>query len=211
MASVTGMTAEGIEELLEKMVVSLRIDDNGQLIFKNKGGIETNIGSIVSPKLAVEKTWPVGSIFISAVPTTPATLLGMGTWARFGQGRVLVSQWDGDASFDTPEEVGGQKDVTLTAGQSGLPYHAHGFSVAGNTNGSTVDASVTTEDASSNPVGGTSLDRAGGSAGTRTINDSNHAHYFSFGGATAAASANAAESHTNMPPYIVVYMWKRTS
>lgn len=33
------------------------------------------------------EVWPVGAIFIAAVGTDPAALLGIGTWAAFG-GRV---------------------------------------------------------------------------------------------------------------------------
>lgn len=211
MASVTGMTAEAIDEIFEQMLVSVRVDDNGQLIYKNRKGEETNGGPIVAPKLATEKAWPVGSIFISAVPTNPNTLTGVGVWARFGMGRTLISQNPNDADFDSPEEVGGTKTVQLTAAQSGLPYHAHGFSVAGTTTVSRVDAQMTTDDAGTNPAGNATIDRASTGGGTRTITDSDHNHYFSFGGATAAASANAAEAHSIMSPYIVVYVWKRTS
>jgi len=67
--------------------------------------------------------WPVGSIFIAAVATNPATLLGGGTWARYGQGRVLVSQDSGQAEFDTVNETGGAKTHTLTTAE--IPAHTH--------------------------------------------------------------------------------------
>lgn len=67
--------------------------------------------------------WPVGSIFIAAVSTNPATLLGGGTWARYGQGRVLVSQDSGQAEFDTVNETGGAKTHTLTTAE--IPSHTH--------------------------------------------------------------------------------------
>lgn len=69
--------------------------------------------------------WPVGSVFIAVVSTSPATLLGGGTWSAFGAGRMLVGRDSGDADFDTAEETGGAKTVTLTAAQSGLPQHTH--------------------------------------------------------------------------------------
>jgi microcystin-dependent protein len=211
MAKVTGRTVESIDALLDLMVVSVRIDTNGQLIWKNRKGEETNQGSIVSATLAVEAAWPVGSIFINTSSTNPNTLLGVGTWTRFAKGRTLVSLDEAQTEFDSPEEVGGAKTVVLTAAQSGMPYHSHSYSGSGSTGASSVNASVTTEDASSNPVGGATLDRAGGGGGDRTINSSGHAHSFSYGGTTSAAAANAAEAHTNLPPYVVVYMWKRTA
>jgi hypothetical protein len=59
--------------------------------------------------------WPVGSVFISVVSTNPNTLLGGGTWAAFGAGRVLVGIDAGQTEFDTVEENGGAKTHTLTS------------------------------------------------------------------------------------------------
>lgn len=58
---------------------------------------------------------PVGFVFISVVSTNPATLLGYGTWAAFGAGRVLVGLDSGDTDFDTAEETGGAKTSTPSA------------------------------------------------------------------------------------------------
>ena len=55
--------------------------------------------------------------------TNPATLLGVGTWQRFGQGRVLVSQDSADADFDTAGETGGEKEHQLTEAE--MPAHSH--------------------------------------------------------------------------------------
>lgn len=144
--------------------------------------------------------WPVGSIFISSVSTSPATLLGGGTWARFGQGRVLVSQDSGDSDFDTAAETGGAKAVTLTAAQSGLPQHTHVQDAHSHqsqyrtaTTGAVTTHNATTFDTSS----------TAGQLGAPTTN------------ATAvnqnAGPTDATQSHQNMPPYIVVYIWQRTA
>ena len=47
--------------------------------------------------------YPVGSIYTSVVATNPATLLGVGTWAAFGAGKVMVGINSGDSDFDTVE------------------------------------------------------------------------------------------------------------
>lgn len=128
--------------------------------------------------------YPVGAIYISVVSTSPATLFG-GTWSAFGAGKVLVGIDAGDAAFDTVEETGGVKEVTLTSAQSGLPAHNH----AGPGNVRRYS------------VGGGSpwvTDGAANSA-TETWNVANN------------TAANAASAHTNLQPYIVVYMWKRVS
>lgn len=58
------------------------------------------------------KAFPVGSVFITVVSTDPSTLLGYGTWARLGQGRVLIGQNDVDTDFDVAKEIGGSKTHT---------------------------------------------------------------------------------------------------
>lgn len=57
------------------------------------------------------EAFPIGAVFISVVSTNPSTLLGYGTWAAFGAGRVLVGLNAGDTDFDTAEKTGGAKTV----------------------------------------------------------------------------------------------------
>jgi microcystin-dependent protein len=159
------------------------------------------------------EAFPVGSVFIAVVSTNPGTLLGYGTWSAFAAGRMLVGFNAGDTDFDTVEETGGAKTVTLTAAQSGLPQHTH-----------LQNAHTHVQDAHSHtiPVGATDdtsapFDRA--DAGTNT----GGANATTATGTTPAVNQNAtavnqnagpsdaAQAHNNMPPYITVYMWKRTA
>jgi hypothetical protein len=100
---------------------------------------------------------PVGSIYINATNNTnPATLLGFGTWAAFGAGRVPVGFNASDPLFDTAEETGGSKDAIVVShahtgttgnqsndhahgGTTGLQSndHVHGYS--GTTGGQSAD------------------------------------------------------------------------
>jgi hypothetical protein len=132
--------------------------------------------------------YPIGSVFIGVESTNPDTLLfggtGLTSWSAFGAGRVLVGQKSSDSDFNVAEEEGGDKTVTLTAAQSGLPNHRHlagGHSEFGT--GSYVSATNRNED----------------------VHPSGRRYYTDY------QSANASSSHTNLQPYIVVYMWKRTA
>ena len=69
------------------------------------------------------EAFPVGAVFIAVVSTNPATLLGYGTWSQIAAGRMLIGQDAGDVDFDTAEEIGGSKTVTLTTTE--LPAHTH--------------------------------------------------------------------------------------
>lgn len=73
------------------------------------------------------EAFPVGSVFISVVSTDPATLLGYGTWAAFGAGKVLVGLDSGDGDFDTAEETGGAKTKAISAhaGSAVTDHSAH--------------------------------------------------------------------------------------
>src|SRR3990172_1154307 len=85
-------------------------------------------GGDVPPRTAapggdIAAAWPIGSLFLSAVATNPATLLGFGAWSPASAGRMLVGVDPGDPDFDTTGETGGAKTVTLTAAE--MPAHTH--------------------------------------------------------------------------------------
>ena len=139
----------------------------------------------------LDKVYPVGSIYISTVSTNPDALMfgdnGDTTWVAFGAGKTLVGIDSGDTDFDTSEETGGVKEVTLTKEQSGLPAHTHylqyySFSDSGDGGGAAT----------------------GDDSRTNTGNQENL-------GTLAIDGADASQAHTNLQPYIVTYMWKRTA
>lgn len=72
---------------------------------------------------------PVGSLYFNATDNTnPGTLLGYGTWASFGAGRVLIGVGTGtDANAEdmtfAQGDTGGEYEHTLTEAE--MPSHTH--------------------------------------------------------------------------------------
>jgi len=142
-----------------------------------------------------EDAYPVGSIYMNATNgTNPGTLLGFGTWVEFGEGQMLL----GESSSYSIGSTGGSATHTLTAAE--IPDHNHvykynngqglgsGVNFAGSSTALAYTYTATTdENVSSSTNHG--LDTTGIIAGT-----------YPGGGA-----------HNNMPPYITIYMWKRTA
>ena len=164
----------------------------------------TSIAGILS------RAWPVGSVFTSVVSTDPATLLGFGTWAALAPGRVLVGINAADSDFDTAEEVGGAKTVTLTATE--MPAHTH----VQNSHNHTQDAHTHNFLPRSATTGSVSSIVTGTLDTSSTISGSNQPHVQSATATNQAATAvnqstGGGAAHTNLQPYLVVYFWKRTA
>lgn len=183
-------------------VVDAHIDGTTHhLILETRDGNTIDVGYVAtSAPTSFDNIWPVGSIFMSVVATNPNTLLGGGTWTRWGKGRMPVSLDETDTQFDGVEETGGEKTHTLTTAE--MPSHAHG---GGTTNAGT----HTHQTVSTNGVGFQTSQHAKGdgssAVSTRNLTqaDGDHVHgiYAEGGG----------QPHNNLPPYITCYMWKRTS
>ena len=125
--------------------------------------------------------YPVGSIYTAVVSTNPATLLGVGTWAAFGAGKVMVGIDSSDTDFDTVEETGGAKTDSHTLTTAEIPSHTHGilaYQQDSGTNAQHFSDGFTDQ-------GGT--------------------------GTTQSTGGGGAHTHDIVQPYIVVYMWRRTA
>lgn len=144
--------------------------------------------------------FPVGAIYAATSSTNPGTLLGFGTWAAYGEGRVMVGK-AGAGTFATGGATGGAETVTLTAAQSGLPAHSHNITDPGHVH--TFVRSTTTGGASTRfyqgngPTSQTSSTDANSATTGITINNN--------------STQDAASAHTNLQPYIVTYLWERTA
>ena len=141
----------------------------------------------LSGKTLVDLIYPVGSIYMSVNSTNPGTLFG-GTWEQI-QGRFLL----GMSSSYPAGSQGGEAEHTLTVSE--MPSHNHPISGNGNASslGTTSNALVMQGSAyPSEPA----LVRGGDYSGN------GYAYINNRGGD---------QPHNNMPPYLSVYIWKRTA
>jgi len=148
----------------------------------------------------LDKVYPIGSIYQStSQSTTPDALFfggtGLTTWAAVGEGRVLVGK-ESSGTFDTAGDTGGVEEVTLTSAQSGLPAHYHEVGSRGDENNEPFTAQNTKARRYHEGGGHTSQSTA-----SMTLD----------GETKFNTAADAASAHSNLQPYEVVYMWKRTA
>ncbi len=147
---------------------------------------------VATTAFVVNAIYPVGSIYISTSSANPNSILGVGTWAAFGAGKVLVGQDTGDAAFDVLEETGGSKDATL-------PSHTHALTDPGHFHTSPLDNTF-----SNAGIAG------GGNPGPTLPNGPGVITETKTTGITIN-SAGSSATNANLQPYVVVKMWKRTA
>lgn len=167
---------------------NFNLDSEGNLVVKTLTvGEETQEDGV-----SLDKVYPVGSIYMSVSNANPSTLFG-GTWEQL-KDRFLLGAGDSYGNGAT----GGEASHTLTINE--MPSHTH----------------------TQNPHGHSA--RAKGFNGTSNANgyymlrrNRNDDGYddVSANAAIPATATNqntgGSASHNNMPPYLVVYMWKRVS
>lgn len=161
----------------------------------------TDLGYIYTSNTSVGKNiidaiYPVGSIYMSTNSTSPATLFGKGTWERIQDTFLLAA-----GSSYSAGSTGGEVTHTLTTDE--MPAHAHTPSNSayefgtyqGGLNNSNIARKAVYENSSGQ---------------LRVIaQDNNKYDQLNTHGSTSTVGAGAA--HNNMPPYLTVYMWKRTA
>ena len=131
--------------------------------------------------------YPVGSIYISTNNNSPQNFLG-GTWVRI-EGRFLLGAGSGYGAGST----GGEATHTLTTGE--MPGHSHTVRVY---------SGVTS--------GGYSYVAKAGSNYVTSTSTSVTASGASYSVGNIGTGENGlGQAHNNMPPYLAVYIWKRTA
>ena len=169
---------------MSKIVDRLRFSNHEEDYQVNAAQLEGNTLTEV-----LQLVYPVGAVYISTVNTNPATLFGFGTWTQI-QNRFLLAA----GSTYSAGATGGSATQKLTVAQ--LP-------------------SVTGEISFHGKYTGNMVSGAKGAFSPKTTISSKYATGTSNSGTNSievVAFDNGGEgaAHNNMPPYLVVYMWKRT-
>lgn len=188
------------------------------------GNSTTQLATTAFVQAALEAIYPVGSVYINASSSSsPATLLGFGTWEAFGAGRVLVGLNSSDTDFDTAEETGGAKTVSAAGSISGtvggtalteaqMPKHYHQMRGPNNISAPQNDQGTSfgnygggTPDDGAQQYGTFSTGGGASSGGTATGTANGESHTHSFSGSFTGSATSVVQ------PYVVVRMWKRTA
>lgn len=160
----------------------VKLSDSTSSISSTSGGIAATPAAVFAA-IAEAKlaAWPIGSIYMSVNSTSPANLFG-GTWEMISDTFLFAA-----SSSHPAGSTGGEFAHKLT--QSELPDYslsvANGSNVIRSKTGSSADAYVQTQ-----------------SSGWGIPNWESKTVTVASGGSGAA--------HNNMPPYLSVWIWKRT-
>lgn len=142
----------------------------------------------------VDLIYPVGSIYMSINATNPKELFG-GTWEQI-QGRFLL----GMSSSYPAGSQGGEATHTLTTSE--IPFHNHAIGQEGNTS-KILPTQIAVSDSSQSEYVTTLQGGASGWYKSSVAWDGRIS--------TRNQTSPYGQSHNNMPPYLAVYIWKRTA
>ena len=191
------------------------------------GNINVNGGGGIT----IDDVYPVGSIYMSVTATSPQTLFG-GTWQQLTDTFLYAS-----ATADTNSTTATAGESTHSLTSSEMPRHTHTQNSHNHTQNSHYHgcgdsrAFVTQKSSYTGDVGEKSIKQGtSGTAFTTVAFNSNDNWYGTentsgatatnqsqtatnkyTGGTGTSESASNGSAHNNMPPYMKVYMWKRTA
>ena len=166
----------------------------------------TEIPSLSS---VADTVYPVGSIYMSVANVNPATVFG-GTWEEL-TGRFLLGRSTAHAAGTT----GGEESHTLTAREMPshthtTPNHSHTASCA-SAGGHSHNVSRSQVAATGTAKWAAQANKKGDNHGTSSNGAHTHTITVASGGGGNTGSAGSGGAHNNMPPFLTVYMWKRTA
>lgn len=145
----------------------------------------------VGTNFVLDNVYPVGSIYMNVNSTNPGTLFG-GTWEKI-QGKFLL----GMSSSYPAGSQGGEARHTLTTEE--MPSHGHNPANQSGYYGFITNSSKAFE------------------VGDMGVQSGSGRHYpyspviFDISRNSLTGNTGGGSSHNNMPPYLSIYIWKRTA
>lgn len=156
----------------------------------------TKLATTAFVQAVLQTLYPVGSVYTNATSSTnPSSLLGFGTWTAFGAGKVMIGLDGADATFSTVGNTGGSKDAIVVS-------HTH-----------TATSTVTDPGHTHTPGSISTNNRNAGTSNGGSVQDPGAIPTATTGitVATSISTTGSSATNANLPPYVVVYMWKRTA
>ena len=144
------------------------------------------------------RIYPVGSLYISTSSTNPGTVFG-GTWTRI-QDKFLLAA----GSTYSAGSTGGSATVTLTT--DNMPSHSHSFHAAFRSRATDYTSSPHLLFSGTNATMSTSTTKGDP---VHQVSGMVYEGLMTIEGDTSTVGGGTA--HNNMPPYLSVYVWKRTA
>ena len=138
-------------------------------------------GIVHNRKVLADIIYPVGSIYISVNSTNPSTYYG-GTWVQIKDRFLLAC-----GSTYSNGATGGEATHKLIEDE--IPSHTHSYN-------KNVNPAYETVFISGNSTAG--MTSQGGGYGLTS-------------GYASIGNTGGGKAHNNMPPYLAVYVWKRTA
>lgn len=154
-------------------------------------------------KKLIDYIYPIGSIYMSVNATSPANLFG-GSWTQL-KDRFLL----GAGSAYTVGSTGGAATHKLTVAE--MPKHAHDTPFFNNMTNNGEGKSDFIGVYGKGATASAAIKEMGASSTMEMwwVNQTNKAEGNEWSYLTSSKGGSSA--HNNMPPYLVVYMWKRTA
>lgn len=187
---------------LEFVFRSSSADVSGSISQSNVTGLEGRLVALESDVSGiVDLIYPVGSIYMSVNNTNPSVLFG-GTWEQLKDKFLLAS---GDTY--TAGNTGGEATHKLTTNE--MPSHTHTQNIHNHTPSS---AGRNWVPKTQSTTRSRFLSSSSGNKYTLATDSMDDWEWAETGSTTATnQNTGKGQPHNNMPPYLAVYMWKRTA
>lgn len=167
-------------------IVDCLLSRNNKFSLDSEGNLTVKsincLSGMINTETICNLIYPIGSVYISVIATNPAILFGIGVWEQV-KDKFLLACGDNYNNGD----IGGEVNHTLTISE--MPLHNHKMEYNGSQLNSDKAVSGWYPGYQMNMTEKWSTDTPYWNTGIRGEN----------------------QPHNNMPPYLAVYMWKRTA